>query len=347
MKYRHLSLLFIFLTSIFLTIKAKSSSEYSSSDKLSSEQPSQEVTIDRFNWSGKLPTNKLVIVKNEFGDISSRTIKKKSLLVQAIYQQIGDNAPKPDIQINENNGTTEITVKYPMHTINNQRGERIARTDIAIYLPEGIQMQLDTSFGNIKAKKHYSDINATTDNGNISVSTIGKVNLQSHSGNIFLSLKGEKWKGEQQIKSSHGDITLLLPKKLDLELQVSSGQGISSNFETYKIPFQQDNQFELNAKFATASSLLRSQSETGKTELIYYRRDNVDIVNSVGHFDGDIRNLPKTKAWQPGDPIIEKDDRHLDNSQDDNPDVTVAKSKSIKQNLTQTLKRSKRQKTVH
>lgn len=342
MKYWHFSLLFIFLTLILLPINAKSSSEH-----LSLQKPAQEVTINRFNWSGKLPAKKRVIVKNQFGDISTRTIKKESLLVQAIYQQIGDNAPKPDIQIEENNGATEITVNYPTHTINNQRGERIARTDIAIYLPEGIQMQLSTSFGNIKAKKHYSDINATTDNGNISVSTIGKVNLQSHSGNIFLSLKGEKWKGEQQIKSSHGDITLLLPKKLDLELQVSSGQGISSNFETYKIPFQQDNQFELNVQFATASSLLRSRSETGKTELIYFRRDNGDIVNSVGHFDGDIRNLPKTDAWQPGDPIIEKDDRHLGNNQDDNLGASVTKSKSIKQNLTQTSARSKHQKPMH
>ncbi|MCW9016832.1 MAG: hypothetical protein OQJ89_07710, partial [Kangiellaceae bacterium] len=52
-----------------------------------SKSSEPQVNIERFKWNGQLPNTKTIIVKNYYGDISTKTITKPIVHLQSVYQR--------------------------------------------------------------------------------------------------------------------------------------------------------------------------------------------------------------------------------------------------------------------
>ncbi|MCW9016166.1 MAG: hypothetical protein OQJ89_04315, partial [Kangiellaceae bacterium] len=159
-------------------------------------------------------------------------------------------------------------------------GDATVRADIGIYFPKGYQLILETTFGNIKAKKHYSSIRAKTTLGNISVATHGAVDLSSEMGNVYLNPLSNRWKKSQQVLTRAGNVTLLLPEDVDLKLIVQAAKGIVSNFERNGIDSHSDKFGRFTSSLGKALTSLNIRALNGTAELIYERKTDEDYLVS-------------------------------------------------------------------
>jgi hypothetical protein len=90
----------------------------------------------------------------------------------------------------------------------NQAGYLIGRTDISIVAPEYVSVEMETSYGDIGAKKHFSSSSAKTQSGKISLGSVGELNAYSDTGNITLDMYYIIWKNNQKVHTKHGNIAL-------------------------------------------------------------------------------------------------------------------------------------------
>lgn len=237
----------------------------------------QAVSIERFKWVGELPKKKNIIVKNYYGDISTQTISKPIVHIQSVYQKIGSQTQDPEFRIEETSKGLEVEVVYPKMLSNTRDKGTSIRADLGLYIPEGYHLSLETTFGNIKAKKHQSHIMAKSESGNIKVATSGEVQVISESGNIFYGPRATRWKNDQSIFTRDGNVTLLLPKLIELEVSILAAKGVSSNLKRHGLKFISQNSRTLFAKLGGANSKLRAESINGKAEVIYDRKTDEDF----------------------------------------------------------------------
>ncbi|SFC31416.1 hypothetical protein [Pseudoalteromonas denitrificans] len=265
-----------------------------------------DVVIENYTWMGKIPAKKKVVVTNFYGNISSRLRSEKKIGISATIQKIGLKPAIPSFDIKEENGITKITVNYPQGQ-KDKAGNLTGRVDIAIAVPEYVAVEMETSFGDIGAKKHFSSLSAKTQNGNITLGSVGELNAYSDTGDITLDMYNIIWKGNQKVHTKQGNIKLVIAQQAALEVLIS-GKTISHNLTDFKIPLTQT-QDTLNFKLNQAHSNAHIAAPKGIVELEIITKPHGGYVALPGEFSGDIRNLPKAKPWKPGDPIREQEDK--------------------------------------
>ena len=266
----------------------------------------EDVVVENYTWIGKIPTTKRVVITNFYGNISSRLRSEAQFGISATIQKIGPKPAIPSFDISEEGGVTVISVKYP-NGQKDQAGNLIGRTDISIVVPEYVAVEMDTSYGDIGAKKHFSSLTAKTQSGKITLGSVGELNAYSDTGNITLDMYNIIWKNNQKVHTKHGNIKATIAQQADLEVQIS-GKTIAHNLAEFSIPVTQtDNSLGFILNQAHSNASLTAPNGSVSVEVI--TKPHGGYVSIPSSFDGDIRNLPKAKPWQPGDPIREQDDK--------------------------------------
>ena len=254
-----------------------------------------KVVIEHYTWSGKVPKGKKVVVTNFYGNLSSRLRSEPQVGISAAIQKIGDNPATPEFEIDDSGDVVIINVKYP----NGQRdanGQLTGRVDLAVMVPETVEVEMETSWGNIGAKKHFSKMTARTDSGNISLGSVGALNAYSQTGDIKIDMYNIAWKGPQVIHTEKGDISAVVAQQAEIEVWAKA-QSISHNLEDFKISASQTRHslsFKLNDAVTSASF----EAPKGNVKVEVVSKPRGGYVALPESFDGDIRNLPQSQAME-------------------------------------------------
>jgi hypothetical protein len=265
-----------------------------------------DVVVENYTWIGKIPQHKKVRITNFYGNISSRLRSEEKIGISATIQKIGPQPAIPSFDIQHVDGVTQITVVYP-NGQKDESGNFIGRVDVAIIVPEYVAVEMETSYGDIGAKKHFSSMTAKTHSGNIALGSVGELNAYSQTGNITVDMYNVIWKADQQFKTEQGNINVVIAQQSKLGVK-ASGKTVSHNLAQFNIPVQQQHSslaFTLNGKGTNA----QFNAPNGSINLEVITKPHGGYVAVPSGFDGDVRNLPTVKPWQPGDPIREQDDK--------------------------------------
>ncbi len=82
----------------------------------------------------------------------------------------------------------------------------------------------------ISATRRVGAIEATTDSGEIHASSLGRLTLNSNSGQIRAIAIGKDWQGPSEIVTQSGRIVLLVPTFGDIALVADTGGNLSTGF---------------------------------------------------------------------------------------------------------------------
>lgn len=214
----------------------------------------RKVDVKQYKWFGDVPKSKIVRVFNPYGSVTSRSSMMGSVELSAAIQKIGDNPPQHTIDINDNNGVTEIVISYPKGTIRNAKGQLTGRFDLGVWLPSWVRLEVETDFGDIKVKKSASDVIAKSNSGKIAIGTSGHVEALSESGDISVDLYGERFREQMKIVSRLGDVKVNMSQDARLVITASAANSIKNNFAEYKAIKVSGDDKSLNAKITKSTS---------------------------------------------------------------------------------------------
>jgi DUF4097 and DUF4098 domain-containing protein YvlB len=110
------------------------------------------------------------------------------------------------------------------------RGDR-ARADLALTVPDGSTMTIETVAGRIVSQGVHSDIDLRTDRGTIQVSKhSGVVTASSNSGAIEVNLEAGTAGAGLTLSSVTGPITVSTPDTSDLEVAMSTSGSFITDY---------------------------------------------------------------------------------------------------------------------
>ena len=158
-----------------------------SQESVRTEFTKDDVKLRKYSWQGEVPRKNKVIVVNSYGNITTRNTKQGNIEISGIIQRVGPEAPAPEVKITDNEGITLIEVVYDKPTTD-KYANRIGRMDIGVYVPKGVTVDMETTFGDIKAKKHASNLIAASKSGKIKLATKGTIIASSDTGSINVNI---------------------------------------------------------------------------------------------------------------------------------------------------------------
>jgi len=257
----------------------------------------QKLEIKSYDWQGAIPANQLVIVKNPYGDIRSRTNGEQKVFLHATIQEIGDRPLSPEFSIKEVNGNIEIEVVYPK-SVKDKQGNLLGRTDLSVLFPPNVKIIAETTQGMIKIDKSASDLEAKTTSGTIKLTTSGLFKAETETGIISLRLRGMHTAGTSSASARSGKIKVDVFDDMDIKLHASTKGQIDLNGN----PINQDQLFRRQGQ---ANSKVELISETGDISVNIIKPP--ELVKSVKPVKKaiNLKDLPKSEPWKEGDPVKE------------------------------------------
>jgi DUF4097 and DUF4098 domain-containing protein YvlB len=263
-----------------------------------------EFEIKSFRCSGDLEQGKTVNASNPYGDIRVRNSKSGGINISAIIQNLASGQADPEITVIEEVGGYSVTVSHPVNQ-NGGQGYK-GRVDLTLLLPEQTKLVASTTFGNILVRMKGS-VKISANSGNLSVNTTGHIQAKTDSGTITAWIKGTIFTQPLQMETKTGNITVKLSDRTDLIIRAATGGKINAYPAVGTEAPNPSSDHSLIWKLKSGSKKLEIKSTSG--DIWIYVSKTMDNQPKTGippkEMKKDLRTLPKTKPWSPGQPIKE------------------------------------------
>ena len=103
--------------------------------------------------------------------------------------------------------------------------------NFTVRVPAGVRFTGHTVNGKVSAENLSADVDASTVNGSVSVSTTGLARAHTVNGSITASMGRADWEGEMEFKTVNGGIDVSFPSGLSAEVEAKTLNGeITSDF---------------------------------------------------------------------------------------------------------------------
>ncbi len=166
-------------------------------------------------------------IVNPWGDVRVRTSPGDAIGLSVVVQRLADDRPLPDFETVERRGRLEVRVSYPGDPPRvSAGGERPGRVDLAVFVPQGAALEVETDDGELRVAHRSAPIRARSTSGRILVSGGDVLDVASVSGPILARQVGGV-PGPSRVRSDSGPVTVLVSPRGDQLVRVRAGGGIS------------------------------------------------------------------------------------------------------------------------
>jgi DUF4097 and DUF4098 domain-containing protein YvlB len=198
---------------------------------------SQEQGTDNgreFHWSGKLPADQVVVIKNINGDINA-TGSSNSDQVEVTAVRSGRNAEEVKIKVEKLDDGVMICALYPgffsssdncdssSHWGGSNRNE--AKVEFTVHMPQNLRFTGKNVNGGVYAESMGRYVEANSVNGSVRISTQSWASASTVNGSIEARIGRSDWSGSLEFKSVNGSIRLELPLNLNADIDFKSVNG--------------------------------------------------------------------------------------------------------------------------
>lgn len=191
--------------------------------------------MERDSWSGPIAPGSSIRVDNTFGDVRLRHGGAEgNLEVAAILQQLSIDGSKLVLETEITDDATVVTiVRYDIDgNVDQQapRGDK-ARADLAIMVPKGFPIRVETKNGLIEARGVRTDVDLHTANGTIRVvKHQGGITAHTESGSMEITLLSSATEKRMEFSSTTGPITVFTPSDSNLAVTMSTSGAFITDF---------------------------------------------------------------------------------------------------------------------
>lgn len=196
-----------------------------------------------FSWKGKLAQGKRLEIKGVNGDIQAMLAAGDEIEVTAEKRARRSDPDEVEIRVVESQDGVTICAVYPTprrarhendceagdHWHSNTENNDV-NVDFTVRVPAGIDLDVRTVNGEVEANGLRGNVDASTVNGGVIVSTTGLAEASTVNGSIRASLGRSDFR-HAEFSTVNGGITLELPADLAAEVRAETLNGdIDSDF---------------------------------------------------------------------------------------------------------------------
>ena len=203
---------------------------------------------DDFRWSGQIARGKSIEIKGVNGDVEAVLASGNQVEVVARKHARRSNPADVRLEVVEHDGHVTICAVYPSPTRYSSRSRSDRRNpgpnecrpgdegrmntdnndvqvDFTVRVPADVRFVGRTVNGRVDATSLRSDVDVSTVNGRVMVSTSGVASAETVNGSIEAVIGQSKWNGPLDFHTVNGSITLDLPKDAGAELRAEVMNG--------------------------------------------------------------------------------------------------------------------------
>ncbi|HVF67277.1 MAG TPA: DUF4097 family beta strand repeat-containing protein [Pyrinomonadaceae bacterium] len=197
---------------------------------------------NEFRWREGLAAGKVLEIKGVNGNVEATPSSSGEAEVVAVKSSRRGNAEDVRIEVVRHAEGVTICAVYPnsggrANTCEpGNRGNMNVRNndtevEFTVRVPSGVRFNGRTVNGRVEANNLTADVDATTVNGNVEVTTTGLASAKTVNGSITVSMGNANWTDELEFKTVNGSIDLSMPASLSAELEAKTLNGeISTDF---------------------------------------------------------------------------------------------------------------------
>ena len=198
---------------------------------------------DEFKWHGKVPSGGAIEIRGINGSIHAAGTSGGEVEVAAKKHARKSDPAEVEIKVVEHSRGVTICAIYPSRRASrpneclpgggghNETRDNDVEVDFEVRVPAGVRLVGATVNGEVSAESLDADVEATTVNGGVIVSTRGLVEAATVNGSITATMGRADWKGPLEFTTVNGAITLTLPSGVGAELRAETVNGsIDSDF---------------------------------------------------------------------------------------------------------------------
>lgn len=191
-----------------------------------------------FRWTGQLAAGKRLEVKGVNGDVRALAAEGNEIVVTAAKHARRSDPEEVKIEVIEHAGGVTICAVYP--TPRRARRENTCEpgdnwhsstenndvtVDFEVRVPAGVVFHGSTVNGEMSAEGLTADVEASTVNGSVRVSTRGLAQASTVNGSVYVEMGRADWTDELEFSTVNGKIVLTLPASLNTDIRASTVNG--------------------------------------------------------------------------------------------------------------------------
>ena len=189
-----------------------------------------------FEWRGRVAPGRTVEIKGVNGAVHASLAAGDEVEVTASKRGRRSDPGSVRIEVVEHAGGVTVCSVYPdvdgrRNECRPGKGGRMSTrdndvtVDFVVRVPRGVGFSPRTVNGEIEVSDLEGDVDATTVNGSIELSTSGRAEAQTVNGSIRARAGRADWTGDAAFKTVNGSITVTLPPSTAAEVHAATVNG--------------------------------------------------------------------------------------------------------------------------
>ncbi|MBC7933486.1 MAG: DUF4097 family beta strand repeat protein [Rubrivivax sp.] len=195
-----------------------------------------------FRWNGAVAVGREIEIKGVNGSVEAEPASGNEVEVVAVKRARRSNPDDVRIEVIQHAEGVTICAVYPnvegrANTCTPGQGGHMnvrdndTNVNFRVRVPAGVRFAGRTVNGKVEAERLTADVEATTVNGSISVSTSGLARAKTVNGSITAVMGRADWSEGLEFKTVNGGIELSFPATLNAEVDAKTLNGdITSDF---------------------------------------------------------------------------------------------------------------------